>query len=181
MGLVDFFTAVEAYMTVTLAALDPPVTPPVFRIGADKLQIQDAPNRVVWVPGGETIQGPHAQGGDGVRNPRPLRTRHTRVLVHIWGAGPGLVDATADRRPGDIAATEVMLGHLVAAIHDVAYGAYQALAGDWLVGQEAATTMGALYVLTLEVQFPLTRELDVYAVVNTVPITPEIDPAVVTG
>jgi hypothetical protein len=181
MGLVDFFTAVQTQVTAVMAGLTPPVTPPVFRVGADKLQIQDAPNRVVWVPAGETIQGPHAQGGDGVRNPRPLRTRHTRVLVHIWGAGAGLVDPTADRRPGDITATEVLLNHLVAAIHDVAYGAYQVLAGDWLVGQEAATTMGALYVLTLEVQFPLTRELDLYAVVNTMPITPEVDPLVVTG
>jgi hypothetical protein len=181
MGLADFFTAVQTQVTAVMAGLTPPVTPPVFRIGADKLQIQDVPNRVVWVPAGETIQGPHAQGGDGVRNPRPLRTRHTRILVHIWGAGPALPDAKADRRPGDIAATEILLGHLVAAIHDVAFGAYQVLAGDWLVGQESATTLGALYVLTLEVQFPLTRELDLYAVVNTMPITPEVDPMVVTG
>lgn len=180
MGLVDFFTAVETQVTAVMGALVPPVDPPVFRIGADKVSIQDAPNRVVWVPAGETIRGPHDQGGDGVRNPRPLRTRHTRVLVHIWAAGPALLDATADRRPGDIAATEVLLNHLVAAIHDVAHGAYDVVAGDWLVGQEAATTFGALYLLTLEVQFPLTRELDTYAVVNTIPITPEIDPPVVT-
>ena len=168
MGLADVFTAVEARMTATLAALVPPVTPPLFRLGEDKLRMEDAPNRVVWVPISENIQGPHAQGGDGIRNPRPLRTRHCMVQAHIWGADPGGAgDAAAD-----ITATEAILGHLVPAIHDVLHGIYALHGGSWMTGQASVTSLGGLYVLTFEVQVPLTRELDILALVTAMPITP---------
>lgn len=177
MGLADVFAAVQQRMTDVLAALVPPVALPVFLVGADKLYTQNAPNRVVWVPTSETILGPHAQGGDGVRNPRPLRTRHCMVQVHVWGSDPaGLGDTAAD-----IAATELVLGHLVAAINDVCHGAWDAKGGSWGAGEAAVTSLGTVYVLALEVQIPLTRELDTYATVTTMPITPVVTPQVPTG
>jgi len=168
MGLADFFDAVQTRMAATLTGLSLPV--PTFRTGADKLDMQDGPPRIVWVPMREQIQGPHAQGGDGVRNPRPLRSRHAQIEVHVWQKG-----AAADGSQ-DLAATEALVGHLVAAINDVAWGVWNATAGDWTTGQASATRLGMVYILSLEIQVPLTRELDPYATVNTMPITPEIDP-----
>jgi hypothetical protein len=160
MGLQDVFTAVQNQMATTMTALGETV--PKFLVGSDQLPVEDSPPRVVWVPGRETIRGPHAQGGDGVRNPRPLRTRHCIVQAHIWGA--------------DIPATEKLTGHLVAALNDVGHGAWDATGGDWGVGQTSATRLGFVYVLDLEILIPLTRELDTFHVVTSIPITPEVDP-----
>lgn len=161
MGLVDVFNAVQAQVTTTLTALAQPI--PEFLLGADQIARHSAPPRVVWVPTVEAIRGPHAQGGDGVKNPRPLRTRHAAVQAHVWGE--------------DIPACEALANHLVAAIHDVCHGVHDEVRGDWTVGQAAANRKGWLYVLEWEVQIPFTRELDVYATVTTMPITPQVVPA----
>jgi hypothetical protein len=161
MGLIDVFTAVQAQATTTITALGQTV--PVFEVGADRAMVEGAPPRVAWVPATETIRGPHAQGGDGVKNPRPLRTRHAMVQAHIWGA--------------TIPATEILAGHIVAAIHDVCHGIHDEIRGDWTVNQASTTRLGWLYVLDWEVQIPFTRELDTYHVVTAMPITPLIQTA----
>jgi hypothetical protein len=158
MGLVDVFNAVQTRLTTVLTALGAPV--PEYLVGAQELANQTTPPRIIWVPTTETIQGPHAQGGDGVRNPRPLRTRHAQVQAHIWGA--------------DIPACEALAGHLVAAIHDVCHGVHDEISADWTVGQTAVARLGWLYVLAWEVQIPFTRELDVSATVTAIPITPQV-------
>ena len=160
MGLMDVFGAVQTRVTAVLTALA--ATVPQFLVGANELANEGAPPRVVWVPTVEAIQGPHAQGGDGVSNPRPLRTRHAVVQAHIWGA--------------DIPACEALANHLVAAIHDVCHGAHNEIRADWTVGQASATRAGWLYVLEWEVQVPFTRELDVLAIVTSIPITPQVLP-----
>lgn len=159
MGLQDFFTACQDRLTAVLTGLS--LTVPTYRLGADQLAIEDAPPRITWVPTTEAILGPHAQGGDGVSNPRPLKSRHATVQAHVWG--------------DDIPATEVLAGHLVAAIHDVAHGVERGIRADWTVGQAAANRRGWLYVLEWEIEIPFTRELDVFHVVTSMPITPEID------
>lgn len=158
MGLQDVFTATQTQMAATMTALGQVV--PSFLVGADKLDNQDSPPRIVWVPGREGIRGPHSQGGDGVRNPRPLRTRHATVQAHIWGI--------------DLPATEVLINHLVAALNDVGHGAWDATGGDWGTGQASTTRLGAVYVLDLEIQIPVVRELDTFATVTTMPITPQV-------
>jgi hypothetical protein len=162
MGLLDAFTAVQNQMTTTMGALVPPETVPQFLVGADHLQDEGAPPRIVWVPTVESIRGPHAQGGDGIRNPRPLRTRHATVQAHIWGA--------------DIPKTEVLANHVVAALNDVAHGAYDVVRGDWSIGQAAANRLGFVYVLEWEVQIPFPRELDTFHAVTAMPITPVVLP-----
>jgi hypothetical protein len=69
MGLMDVFTAVQTQVTTVLTALG--ATVPQFLVGANELANEGALPRVVWVPAVETIQGPHAQGGDGVSQPPP--------------------------------------------------------------------------------------------------------------
>jgi hypothetical protein len=166
MGLSDVFTAVEAHLAGTLGALGVPA--PRHLVGEDKIAFEGAPPRIVWVPLAETLRGPKSQGGDGVRSPRPLHTRHARVAVHIWCADP------TGMPPNDLAATETVLNHLVAAIHDVCHGAYDTISGDWSVGQASPTRLGMIYVLVIELQIPLTRELDGYATVTALPLTPQI-------
>jgi hypothetical protein len=163
MGLGDFFAAVQTQVTTTLTALGQPI--PAFDVGADRLMVEGAPPRIVWVPLRERILGPHAQGGDGVTNPRPLRTRHAQVQVRIWGVGspPSAVN--------DLAATEALINHLVAAINAVGWGAWDATGGDWSLAQGSTTRLGIVYVLDLEVQIPITREADVLHVVSSMPIT----------
>lgn len=158
MGLLDVFNAVQAQATAVITALGQTV--PVFQLGADRLMVEGAPPQVVWVPTVETIRGPHSQGGDGVRNPRPLRTRHARVQAHIWGI--------------DIPATEALANHIVAAIHDVCHGVHDEISADWTLNQASTTRLGWLYVLEWEVQVPFTRELDTYHVVTAMPITPQV-------
>lgn len=166
MGLTDIFTAVQTELTSVLTALALPI--PTYLVGADKLYNQDSPPRIVWVPGREVIAGPHAQGGDGVSNPRPLRTRHTQVQVHVWGVDPG---GNAEQ---DLAATEVLANHLVAAINGVCHGAWDTHSASWDTGQASTTRKGILYVLDLELQVPFTRELDTLHVVTSMPITPQV-------
>jgi hypothetical protein len=158
MGLLDVFTAVQTQMTSVLTALGQAV--PAFDVGADRIAVEQAPPRIIWVPTHESIQGPHAQGGDGIKSPRPLRTRHAVVQAHIWGA--------------DIPATEALAGHMVAAIHDVCHGVHEEISGDWTVNQASTTRLGWIYVLEWQVQIPFTRELDTYATVTTMPITPQV-------
>lgn len=169
MGLSDFFAAVQTKMTATLTGLPVPEAVPLFAVGEDKLTIEDAPPRIVFVPRHETIRGPHSQGGDGIRNPRPLRTRHATVQIHVWGAA--VAPAT-----DDFAATEKLVNHLVAAIHDVAHGVHEELSGNWSTAQASSTRLGLVYVLEMQIEIPLTRELDTYATVTTIPITPAIIP-----
>lgn len=167
MGLLDIFNAVQTQLTTVLTGLS--LTVPQYLVGADKLQNQGSPPRIVWVPGRENVAGPHAQGGDGVSNPRPLRTRHAQVQVHVWGA-----HATDEAQ--DLAATEVLAGHLVAAINDVCHGAWGLTGASWDTGQASTTRRGMLYVLDVELQVPFTRELDTLATVTSMPITPVVLP-----
>lgn len=177
MGLSDVFAQVKTMLTARLPALTPPEAVPEFLVGADKLDIEGSPPRVVWVPGAERMAGPHAQGGDGVRNPRPLQTRHCSVQIHVWGVDPTVPPDPAN----DLAATERLANHVFAALHDSGYGAVAAISGDWSFGQASTTRLGMLYVMTVEIQVPLTRELDIFHVVSTMPITPVLVPQVATG
>jgi hypothetical protein len=161
MGLLDVFGAIQANVTSTLTLLADPLQPvPTFDVGADRVTFEGTPPRVTWVPTTEVMRGPHAQGGDGVRNPRPLRTRHATVQTHIWGL--------------TIPACEKLANHLEAAIHETCHGAYDLVRGDWTLGQASTTRLGWLFVLDWEIQIPLTRQPDTYHVVTAMPLTPAV-------
>jgi len=160
MGLQDFLAAVQTQMTTVMTGLSQTV--PVFKTGSDHLQDEDAPPRIVFVPTRERIAGPHGQGGDTVANPRPLATAHLHLECHVWG--------------DDIPTVETLRNHLVAAIHSQAYGAHAEVSGDWSIGQSSATRKGWVYVLETTIEIPITRELDLYATINTMPITAQVLP-----
>lgn len=176
MGLNHVFTAVEAQLRLVLE--DPAINLPVptFSVGKDKISFQEAPPRIVWVPTRGPVRGPHGQGGDGVGNPRPIKTRHIGVVAHIWAA-----DASKPDGSGDFAAVEVLTNHFVAAIHDVCHGAYDITSEDWPEDiQQQSTRLGMVCLLSMEFQIPFTRELDTYAQILTAPITKQFDP-ILTG
>jgi hypothetical protein len=172
MGLVAFCNAVTERLTTVLEGINAEV--PTFHIGARHLTANESPPRIVYVPARETWRGPHAQGGDGKNNPRPLRTRHLTLQVHIWAAGP---PPAFDHET----AVETLLNHFVAAVHDIAWGVHDENGGTWMVEQESATRNGAVYVLDMTVQIPATREPDTYATVASLPINGTITVPVATG
>lgn len=156
--ILQAIAAFNKHLSETLAGMQ--VQMPAVKVGAQAIHAQDAPPRIVWVPGEEVIGPSEGQGGDGVVNPRPLFTRRLSLHAHIWAV--------------DIDAAELLINHLVAAVHDVAFGAYVAKSGTWLHNAADVTAHGVVYVLTLELKIPITRERDITQVVETVPITPDI-------
>jgi len=154
-SLLDVFTAINAQITDALA----PAPPPLFRF-ADTTKMNDSPPRIIYVPRSGPITGPQGQGGDGVRNPRPLWTRNIGMEVHLWGA--------------DFAATETLMNVLTQAIHSVLWGAYLMHSEDWNTAADTANKLGVVCVLQMTWKIPITRAPDTTAVVRTIPLTPEI-------
>lgn len=186
MGMVAAIAAFEAQLTTVLTAIADPAQPvPKFRFGADQLRVEGKPPQITWVPTDGQIDGkivpapdtrlvanpkdPAQAPGAAIVAPRPLRVRRPVIETHIWAHGGD----TADRRK-DYTAAEVLLNHLVAAIHATAYGSYATLRESWRQSQDASSRFGIEVVLSIEIHIPITREPDTYAVVAAMPITPQI-------
>jgi hypothetical protein len=129
--LADFINAVSAEI---------PGVPSL--IGAEHLAANATPPRLVWVPTTDRFDG--AEKGGSIS--RSMRTRVAGVDLHIWG--------------DDLAAAETLLHQAVSAVHRVAYGSYEVLAGRWLTddGRELLLK-GRVYVLSLAVRMPVTDAL----------------------
>jgi hypothetical protein len=174
MGLTHVVAAVEQQLQLVLEQPSVNLPMPKMAIGLDKISHQEAPPRMVWIPQRGSVRGPHGQGGDGVINPRPLWTRHLGVLVHIWAEDSSKPDGS-----GDVPMVEAYMQHLVAAIHDMCHGAYAVVSEDWPASIQGQTTnLGAVCLLGLELQLPLTREPDTYATIETITTATAIDPIV---
>lgn len=155
MSLLDIAQAISTQM----AEADPTGTPP-FEFGAKMLSVERSAPVIIYVPLGETIGGPRGQGGDGVRDPRPLWTREVTIAAHIW----------AD----DVPAVEVLYGAFVQAMHAQLWGAYKLSSGRWATAAEIVTGWGVEFTLNMVWLVPLTRAPATFAAVSSMPITPEI-------
>ena len=155
MGLLDVFDDVERTLNDTLASLDPPQEPPIWRRFTNEVPMEDDFPRIVWVIGRERIVGT-----DTTREPvlqqSEIWYRESHVKVHVWEE--------------DVRAAEVLLNHFVAALHARLPGGYQATGGQWNAG-EASNQRGVVYVLELSIYFPLTREPIPTVFVDDLPIT----------
>lgn len=105
----------------------------------------------------ESFGGPAGAGIAG--QPRALWMRTASVEAEIWGK--------------DQEATEKLLNHLVAALHEAAAGSYAIRAGKWRRGGESALGVG--YVLVFELLVPITREPEATAPITSMPQTAEIN------
>lgn len=169
MGLMDVFAAVQANLADTLAGLSPPVKAPKFLVGKVSLAVEGDYPRIVWVPTTEAIVSADAQGGDGVRNPRPLWKRQCRVEAFVWEK--------------DIPCAEALANHLIAACHATyggAGGGYRVTGGSW--NTDTVVQRGILYQLTIVFDIPYTRELDTMSLaIESFPLTQTIIPMAATG
>lgn len=120
-----------------------------------------APPRVIWVPG-PTV---YSASENTTRNPRQLRTRAVRMMVHVWGGDP---DNTG--RPD---ATELLADQLVASIWRVAHGYFDLGNGQWASEDQSGWgNYGALYVFECVLKIPVTDEPYGQTTVETETITP---------
>jgi len=180
-GLVETTDAINARLTDTLTRLDLAV--PTFRFGEDELNVQDSPPRIVWVPkrGPADMKfkpapdHPSMFSGNPADktpvNPNPLWRRRLGFEAHVWAVRD---DAASDLdRKHDYAAAEVLVNHLVAAIHDVTWGTYSMTSEDWGTAQASKQRHGVVVVVGVELELTWTRELDTYAPVTAMPIAPQ--------
>lgn len=155
MSLLKIYDAINAQITTQLA----PAPPPTFRF-ADTTKMQDSPPRIVYIPRSGRITGAEGQGGDSVRNPRPLWTRNIGMEIHLWGV--------------DYQTTEDLMNVFTQSMHVVLWGAYTLHSEDWNTAADTVNKRGIVCVLTMTWKIPITRVPDTYAVVTAMPLTPEI-------
>lgn len=153
MGLADVITAVQDKLVERGYAEE------IFKLGLEHALAHGSPPRIVWAPArrGETI-GPAVKLG---ANPRSLRTRNAVFEAHIWGE--------------DLDATETMLNDVVAAVHAVIYGNYQASGVEWFGKDGALVVHGWVAVVSFTVEIPITAPAKTTATIQTTAHTTAIE------
>jgi len=158
MSIAAIATAINAKITAALA----PEPPPTFGMGMDDLFKEEAPPRIVYVPGTEKIGPPQARGGDGVKSPRALFSREVQVAVHLWGA--------------DVSATEELLVMMTRAFQAEMFGSYAMRSGVWNPEGSTSNKAGELLVVQMIWGIPITDAPELFATLSTMPIIPAIEP-----
>ena len=149
MGLFDVFAAVKERMPA-----DYPVK---FDYEPGAQERHASPRRITVDYLSEAFGGTRGAGRKG--EPAALWTRVSAVRVDLWG--------------NDMADTEVLLGHFVAALHAAVHGSYELGTGKWMTGGVVAK--GVVYQLDLTLHIPITREPDTLATITSMPVTPVIN------
>lgn len=143
--IVEDCNLVRDQLLVNLAALGAEGAPPSFGVGAAKLDRQDSPPRIVFVPtnghaGKDRVGAGRSTGFD---NPKNLWTRHVRIEAHVW----------ADT----ITETETLANHLIATVEEVHGTKWSVLGEEW--DTKGTTYEGNMTIVTFEARMPWTREL----------------------
>jgi hypothetical protein len=155
----EIVEAIQKAVTDGMAADS--LAPPDFAFGEEGIAVEGTPPRIVFFPGDEEF-GPPEGNRDQITNPRPLFTRKTHLLMHIWGE--------------DTDEVEVLLNRLSDAIHGLVFGSWRLVGGTWRRNQADASRLGVVYVLIAEIKIPVVRAMEVSGPVETIPITPVISP-----
>lgn len=145
MSLGAVITAVEAELS----------TPGlVKRTGSPEVQTNDSVPRVVWVVTRERLAPPIARMGE----PGCLWVRSVSIDAHLWGGTP--------------AATESLIDDVLRAFNKACKGqfAYRPTGAAWDIDQRF-DVLGALVVLTVEVDIPVERAASTWAEVAEWPTT----------
>lgn len=128
----------------------------VVDLGVKALAENNAPPRIVWVPGEDSYGPRGAQTG----NPAAAATRFAGVRAHVWGR--------------DLLATEQLVHLAVVSILTVALGSIQhgvmGFQGHWLTQEERIagwSRNGEIYVLSFALAIPVLRPaLETFTVKN---------------
>lgn len=139
--------------------VDPDAAPSI-EIDEDAIDEEGDPPRIVFEPKAERWVGRHAASQDGKVQPRILYTRLAIVRAHVWGENR--------------TRTEELLRALARQTYALLYGSFTPLAGEWVGASK--TKLGHLYLLDMEIQIPVPRELDPTVQLTEMPIT-----GVITG
>lgn len=183
MALQVLIGIIQTALTTTLAGFTPPQAPPTYRFGEDQLAIEDDAPRICWVPRRASTDRNiipaadfpptfgQAPPGAAFPNPGPLWRRKLLVEAHVWAVRPNF-DTDPDTSK-DYGAAEALANHLVAAIQNVCFGAYEISGESWTTAQGSSQRKGIVCVLQAVLYVPWTREQDATAVVAQMPIIPE--------
>ncbi len=144
-------------------------------LNATHLAEAAVPPRIVWVPITEGFGPAMGQGGDGVKNPRPVATRQSFFEIHVWAAAEPQTGAV-DQNAADLDACELLLNAFMWATYSKIHGA-PALpfigTGRWSRGNVDGSilSLGVAYILPMTVYIPVTRPPDTTVTVTEIPAT----------
>jgi hypothetical protein len=130
-------------------------------VGAVDNPAANVPPRIVWVPVSESFGPAIGQGGDGVKNPRPIGTRQSSIECHLWAAAE-VQSGQPDQIALDMDACEALLNAFAWALYSRLHGSPAALlvgTGRWTRGNVLGQnlTLGIGYILPFTVNIPITR------------------------
>lgn len=121
--IADIFTAVAASPVLTSASPGPVVT---SQLGDEWMNVNAAPNRMVWVPTRDSVKPGRIAAGltQGGRPARATATRVAGVTVRIWSKATA--DNTGNLRDSvaEILALEHLVRRLLVAVHQLSFGDY---------------------------------------------------------
>lgn len=135
-------------------------------LGAEFLDKQSAPPRMVWVPVGDSfVSGTNEKRNTSNKTMRAVATRNASVRIRVWSK------AQADTAEADIAAIETTVRKLICAIHDAAVGDFELQGGAW-VAEEGSEVLqyGRAYDLTVTFQIPIYRDPEIDGITTVGPL-----------
>ncbi len=162
--LADVYLAVKAH--ALLAGID-------CAIGAEHIDANAAPPRVVWVPTADSITPGQGRRNTTAKEPKAVLTRRAGVRIRCWGKAEASDDAV-----DDIRAVEELVRRVLVAIHETCFGAYEATAIEWVGGdgQEVAQ-YGRAADVVVAFEVPVMKDaspLATLAVITTAEMTGEV-------
>ncbi len=113
--------------------------------------------RLLWVPGEDSFSSSRDFRAEGV-----LLTRRAGVTVEIAAGSYAAIEDGGG-----------LLDCAISALHEVATGRYEITAGGWL-RDGAATTRGAVYLLSVVLPVPVRKGPHVYVQPKELELTPEV-------
>ncbi len=130
-------------------------------LGSVENPAANIPPRIVWVPLSESFGPAVGQGGDGVKNPRPVATRQSNIECHLWAAA-NVQTGSPDQIAEDLDACEALINAFAWALYSRLHGSPAALfvgTGRWTRGNVLGQnlTLGVGYILPFTVNIPITR------------------------
>jgi hypothetical protein len=155
MALLDIFNAVHAQLAIGYPALT-------SEFGAEHLDEQGSPPRMIWIPTRDEYSG--AMQGNSGRSPRALFTVFEGVTIHFW-LTPEYGDAKA------------FVQDFVRALFALGIFGAQAVklgTGTWIANNADLMRLGRVYELDLQFAVPIVEVSPVTAAVTSTPQTNQI-------
>lgn len=182
MSTVAILTAVNSILTANGSL--PAGT--ALEFGPTPKRDRSVPPRVTWVPGRDrygmatpamtrSVAAAFLAANPGKQIPRMLNARWAGLEAHIWAGGSAAAD--------DYSATETLLGAVISAVHQTAYGCYELDPSGWVNPRSSeGNLLGHRYVLNVAILVPVlevqqtTPTSTETAIITTITQTDQVGP-----